>query len=190
LITGKSYIGSSGNLSERFRQYFNINFLEREVVRNNSYIYKSLIKNGYSNFQLEILEYCELDIILKREQYNFDRFNPEYNILKIAGSFRGFKHSDATKKAMSLMKKNNIISDATRLKIATTLSKGKYIIVENHATGEILSFISIRKAAEFIGMHHSYLAKTLNLSEFYSNSKFLVYKSSTPLEDILNNKKI
>jgi len=102
LITGKSYIGSSGNLSDRFRQYFNINFLEREIIRNNSYIYKSLIKNGYSNFKLEILEYCQLDVILEREQYYLDLFNPEYNILKIAGSFRGFKHSDATKKSNEL----------------------------------------------------------------------------------------
>ena len=184
LITGKSYVGSSGNLSDRFRQYFNINFLEREVVRNNSYIYKSLIKNGYSNFKLEILEYCELDVILIREQYYIDLFNPEYNILKIAGSFRGFKHSTDTKRIMSLKKKDNIISDEIRLKIATTLSKGVNIIVKNYVTDEIWSFISIRKAAEFIGIHHSYLAKTLNLKEFYSNSEFLVYRSSTPLDTI------
>lgn len=188
MITGKSYIGSSGNLSDRFRQYFNINFLEREIIRNNSYIYKSLIKNGYSNFKLEILEYCQLDVILEREQYYLDLFNPEYNILKIAGSFRGFKHSDATKKVMSLKKMDNVLSDVTRLKIATTLSKGVSVIVKNHVTGQILSFISVRKAAEFIGIHHSYLAKTLNLNEFYSNSEFLIYKSSTPLESILDNK--
>ena len=52
LLTGKTYIGSSGNLSDRFRQYFNVNFLEREVVRNNTHIYKFLIKNDYSNFAL------------------------------------------------------------------------------------------------------------------------------------------
>ncbi|KAH9865936.1 hypothetical protein IAQ61_008524 [Plenodomus lingam] len=143
-----------------------------------------MIKNGYSNFKLEILEYCELDVILKREQYYIDLFNPEYNILKIAGSFRGFKHSNDTKMIMSLKKKDNIISDEIRLKIATTLSKGVNIIVKNHATGEISSFISIRKAAEFIGIHHSYLAKTLNLKEFYSSNEFLVYKSSTPLDTI------
>ena len=156
-------------------------------MRNNSKIYRSLIKNGYSNFKLEILEYCEVDILLEREQYYLDRFNPEYNILKIAGSLRGFKHSEATKEIMSLIKKNNIISDETRLKIATTLSKGEYVMVKKNETGEILSFISIRKAAEFIVMHPSYLAKTLKLSKFYSSCVFLVYKSSTPLEDILND---
>jgi len=89
---------------------------------------------------------------------------------------------------MSLKKMDNVLSDVTRLKIATTLSKGVSVIVKNHVTGQILSFISVRKAAEFIGIHHSYLAKTLNLNEFYSNSEFLIYKSSTPLESILDNK--
>ena len=46
--TGKSYIGSSKNLSTRFRQYFNIVYLENETKKNNSNIYRSLIKNGYS----------------------------------------------------------------------------------------------------------------------------------------------
>lgn len=65
-------------------------------------IYRSLIKNGYFNFKLEILEYCEIDIVIEREQYYLDRFKPEYNILKVAGSLRGFKHSEATKEAMSI----------------------------------------------------------------------------------------
>lgn len=30
ILTGKSYIGSYGDLSERFKKYFNINFLEKE----------------------------------------------------------------------------------------------------------------------------------------------------------------
>lgn len=77
-------------------------------MRNNSKIYRSLIKNGYSNFELEILEYCKLDIVLDREQYYLDSFNLEYNILKIVGSLRGFKHREVTKQIISL-KKNNII---------------------------------------------------------------------------------
>nr|YP_010121889.1 GIY-YIG endonuclease [Monilinia fructicola]QRF72265.1 GIY-YIG endonuclease [Monilinia fructicola] len=148
-------------------------------------IYRSLIKNGYSNFKLEILEYCEIDVVIEREQYYLDRFKPEYNILKVAGSLRGFKHSEATKEAMSLSKKDSIISEETRLKIATTLSKGEYIVVKVLETDSFLSFISIRKAAEFIDIHPSYLAKTIKLSGFYKSKEFLVYKSSTPLEEIL-----
>lgn len=39
-------------------------------------IYRSLIKYGYSNFKLEILGYCEIDVVIERELYYLDRFKP------------------------------------------------------------------------------------------------------------------
>jgi group I intron endonuclease len=59
-------------------------------------IYRSLVKNGYSNFSLEILEYCEESEAINREQYYLDLCEPEYNILKIAGSGLNSKHSEET----------------------------------------------------------------------------------------------
>lgn len=53
-----------------------------------------LINSGYSSFSLEIFEYCDKSDLIEREQYYFDQLNPVYNILKIAGSLRGFKHSE------------------------------------------------------------------------------------------------
>lgn len=32
-----------------------------------------------------------------KEQYYFDRLNPQYNILKIAGNSQGYKHTDESK---------------------------------------------------------------------------------------------
>lgn len=60
-------------------------------------IYKSLLKNGYSNFSLEILEYCAPEKCIKREQHYLNLLKPEYNILNTAGSLLGFKHSNETK---------------------------------------------------------------------------------------------
>lgn len=57
-------------------------------------ISKALLKYGYSNFSLEILEYCESSETILREQYFLDLLNPEYNVLKIAGSTLGYKHSE------------------------------------------------------------------------------------------------
>lgn len=57
LINGKSYVGSFVNLSNRFRKYYSVNFLEKITKKDKSKIYNSLFKNGYSNFKLEILEY-------------------------------------------------------------------------------------------------------------------------------------
>ena len=59
-------------------------------------INKALLKYGYSGFKLDILEYCNKDEAVAREQYYLDLLNPEYNILKKAGSTLGFRHSDET----------------------------------------------------------------------------------------------
>jgi hypothetical protein len=39
-------------------------------------ICKALLKYGYAEFSLEILEYCSTDVLLKKEQYYFDKCKP------------------------------------------------------------------------------------------------------------------
>lgn len=45
---------------------------------------------------LEILEYCDRSIVINREQYYLDKYEPEYNILTKAGSSLGFRHYEQT----------------------------------------------------------------------------------------------
>jgi group I intron endonuclease len=96
LVNDKSYIGKSSNLGNRFRDYYSIRFLEKKIIKDKSMIYRSILKHGYSSFSLEILEYCDRDIAVSREQHYLDLLKPEYNILKKAGSSLGFKHSPET----------------------------------------------------------------------------------------------
>lgn len=144
LINGKTYLGSSGNLSDRFLQYFNVKYLERKIKKDNSKIYNSILKNGFSNFKLEILEYCELSVLNEREQYYIDTLNPEYNILKFARSFRGFKHSEASIKLMKAKYElwDKYVSPETRKKQVITQLKGVSTIVINAVTKEEQYFIS------------------------------------------------
>lgn len=88
-INGKTYVGNSNNLSVRFYTYFNL----RSLAKSNIPMERALLKYGYSNFSLEILEYCNLDNLLEREQYYFNNLKPDYNIVKIAGSTLGYKHT-------------------------------------------------------------------------------------------------
>lgn len=88
-INGKCYLGSSINLSNRFYYYFNLKAMRLNLKI--SLIARALLKYGYSNFQLEILDYCEPSNCIDREQYYIDLFKPEYNILKKAGSKLGSK---------------------------------------------------------------------------------------------------
>lgn len=52
----------------------------------------ALLKYGYNNFTVTILEICDIDIdsIISREKHFFEVYFQEYNILKIPGSpYRG-----------------------------------------------------------------------------------------------------
>jgi GIY-YIG catalytic domain len=95
-LTNKSYIGSAIDFSNRFKNSYNISYLERETKTNNSMIYKALLKYGYSNFKLDIIEICKSSDLIEREQYYLDLLKPEYNILKTAGSLLGFKYNKDT----------------------------------------------------------------------------------------------
>jgi group I intron endonuclease len=70
--------------------YYSFNYISDP--KRNFLIHKALLKYGYSEFQLEILEYCKTEDLIEREQYFLNLFKPEYNILTMAGSSLGFKH--------------------------------------------------------------------------------------------------
>jgi group I intron endonuclease len=78
--------------------YFNLNNL---LNTKSMPICCALLKYGYSNFSLEILEYCEPSTVISREQYYLARLKPQYNILPTAGSSLGHKHYEETKARMS-----------------------------------------------------------------------------------------
>lgn len=78
-INGKSYIGSSISLSKTFSIYYSLSSLKRET-NGSIIIYRALLKYGYSNFSIEILEYCEPSLLIQREHYYIDLLKPEYNI--------------------------------------------------------------------------------------------------------------
>jgi len=103
-------------------------------------ICNALLKYGYSNFMVEILEYCEPEDVISREQHYFDTLSPEYNILKVAGSRLGKKHSEET---------------LTRLRLQLLqLNKGKGLKVEifDLALNTTSTFNSVREAAKSINM--------------------------------------
>lgn len=100
-LSGKSYVGSALDLTRRFRNYFSAAFLEKELRHGDSLICSSLLKYGYSEFTLEVLEYCDPLGIISREQHYFDNLKPVYNIWTMVRSSKGFKHSAETKKLLS-----------------------------------------------------------------------------------------
>jgi hypothetical protein len=139
-------------------------------------IYKALIKYGYSNFKLDILEYCDKSVLISREQFYIDNLNPRYNILKVAGSLTGFKHSEETIDSMRLSKLGRNSTEEAKLNIAASNTQAYFVIVTNNSTGEIIKFTSVRKAYKFIGKHHSYIAKCLKYHKIYKSKEFNIIK--------------
>jgi group I intron endonuclease len=84
-VNGKSYIGSSASLDKRILFYYYLSSLTLQVKRS-IIIHRALLKYGYKNFRLDILEYCEPDVLIKREQYYIKILKSEYNILKKTGA--------------------------------------------------------------------------------------------------------
>lgn len=146
LINNKSYIGSSTNITKRLRKYFCSNYLSSKIVKYNSRIYKALLNYGYSNFKLEILEYCDNKDLISREQYYLDLFKPKLNICKTAGSMLGFKHS-----AKTLLKFKNR---------KTVTSHVTYIFNKDNL--HIETYNSIRTAAKNIGVSHTTLIRYID----------------------------
>lgn len=152
-MNGKSYVGSGVNLTKRLRSYFNIN----ELNRNSRPIQDALLKYGYKNFTLEILEYCPKTKLIEREQFYLDLLIPEYNILKYAYSLLGFKHSQESieklkakiispehKEILSSVHKGKLVSEETRNKLAAATASYRK---ENHLTLEALANIKAKTIA-------------------------------------------
>ena len=115
----KTYVGSAINLRTRFYVYYSTS----RLTKSNMAIYKAILKYGYSNWKLEILEYCDPKDVLVREQYYIDSLKPEYNILSTAGSSFGYKHTEETLGKFKL----RVLSDEARANLAAS------------ATGRVLS---------------------------------------------------
>jgi group I intron endonuclease len=102
LVTGKCYVGSSVNLAGRLSIYYSKKAMLNKLSTRTSIIYSAILKHAYVNFSLDILEYCEIGVLIEREQYYLDHLKPEYNILKVANSRLGSKQSEATKIKISI----------------------------------------------------------------------------------------
>jgi group I intron endonuclease len=66
----------------------------------------ALNKYTMDSFSLFILEITDKNKVIEREQFYFEKYNPEYNILKKAASILGLKHSPETRAKMSENAKN------------------------------------------------------------------------------------
>lgn len=105
LVTGRRYVASATVLSDRLNVYYSPSKIISILSRSRSHILSAILKHGMDKFSLSILEYCEPENCISREDFWIETLRPEYNILLKAGSSLGFRHSPETKKNLRISKK-------------------------------------------------------------------------------------
>jgi len=174
-ITNKSYIGSSISLANRFRVYYSSYAMKYKLNQGSSAIYGAILKYGYSNFSLDILEYCEPGLLISREQYYMDLIKPEYNILSVAGNRLGYKHSDETKFKMKY--KASISLPSPSRKINHLLATGHITTIVNKKNNSIKLYDSIRAAARGLNTSHNSLLNYINTNKLYRGIYIITRKT-------------
>lgn len=101
LMTGMWYVGQATNIyNRRSRHTVGLHCGQGQ----NSHLQAAYNKYGDDSFAFMVLEYCEPDSLTEREQWWIDKLGLAnlYNKAPAAGSCRGFKASEETKRKMSM----------------------------------------------------------------------------------------
>lgn len=194
--SGKIYIDSAVDLSKRLNNYFKKAYLERNKTM---YIYNALLVHGYSAFTLTILENLDIsnlskenakNLILEREQYYLDVIFSEnepntYNILKIAGSSLGYKHTDKSL-AKKTGKNHHMFGKTgeshpffgrshsleTISKISVSKGGGTIYVYDNN--GSLINiFYSTREAGKYFNCSHVLIYKYLKNGKLFKKQCIL-----------------
>jgi group I intron endonuclease len=97
-LTNECYVGRSINLKRRFNYYFNPKRLKEAEF---SLICRALLKYGYENFSLEIIEYISEEKIVEREQYWISELKPVYNLITFVNGKHTYFHTKESREKMS-----------------------------------------------------------------------------------------
>lgn len=184
-VNGNCYIGSSVDLQRRRRQHFNNLANDIHV---NSHLQNAYNKYGDTSLEFEIIEYIEIDdnikeTLLEREQFWIDTINPEYNILPIAGSTLGFKHSEETKQKLSNstkgVKKSKLhaqhireaqkgkqLTDEHRKKLSEAAKRRKSMSHHTRISIDGTEYNSLKEASEITGIKYTTIQNRLRNPNF------------------------
>ena len=203
LVNGDMYIGSSVKLDRRFRVHLS------SIGSVNLPLYNALNKYGLNNFVFLILQYCDPveELCLGLEQSYLNMFKPKYNILKLAGSSQGFKHSPELIAKFKKMHSGSLhprfgTKASEEQKALTSLALKKYYEGHDHHAkgkkgklapqfgiggtkitmideqGTIITFPSINSARLHFRVRFSTISKNINKSIIINGVKWSITTSN------------
>nr|YP_009440973.1 GIY-YIG endonuclease [Absidia glauca]AMA21279.1 GIY-YIG endonuclease [Absidia glauca] len=191
-ISGDFYIGSAVDLSKRMSEYYRKSYITHPS-RGRSIICYALVKYDYNNFSLSILEYCDKDKVITREQYYLDLLNPSYNILKYAYSSDGYKHTLEAIQKISIAKKgrftkenNSFYGKSHTEEIKTLMSQtalkrvkpnnAKPVFLKDSNNNIIGDFKSMSELSIYLKADKATLAKYRDSNKLFRNLYYIISK--------------
>lgn len=153
------------NLKRRLLEYYNVNRLLNETSMP---ICTALLKYGYKNFSLTILEFCNIENLMSREKHYFEVYSPEYNILNTPGSpdrGSGWKHSEATIEIMRLAAQKRIELPEYLNKLSEAQLNRIEIEVTDLKTNTSTKYHAIRAAARALNIDKRYIENYVYLNQ-------------------------
>ncbi len=108
------YIGSTFDLRGRWASHMS------ELRHNRHHSIKlqnHFNKYGENDLIFSMILECEEESVINIEQYFIDALNPYFNICKVAGNCKGVKHSEETRRKMSLSSTGFRHSEETKAKM-------------------------------------------------------------------------
>ena len=97
-VNGHEYVGSAVDLDGRKRTHLN---RLRNNYHHSKILQRAYHKYGEINLSFLLIELCDKDKLIEREQYWIDKLNPIYNISKVAGNTMGVMGNPESNKKKS-----------------------------------------------------------------------------------------
>lgn len=161
-INGKKYVGASNDVSSRISQHMSGRIAKKY---NHLDFYKDVLKLGYEGFEYTLLEECTEDEKLEREQFWYDKINPEYNLVRPTDNM--FKNDLVRQRSIAASQTKEHIEQ--RKKLYNTPKYKKFFrtnrtdvmrpVIMIDKNGNEKTFISIRGAARWLDDNTNYTSK-------------------------------
>ena len=100
----RCYVGSAKNISKRWKEHL---YRLRKGNHHSRHLQRHYNKYGESDLQFSVLERCTVEMLLEIETKHISSTSPYFNGNRISATQEGFKHSDESRKKISLAKKGN-----------------------------------------------------------------------------------
>lgn len=135
-------------------------------------ICRSLLKYGYSEFTLVILEYVKgqpLSELIARENFYIQKYNPQLNVLKVAGIPPMPVYTAQMRRRLSKNHKSSqtvLVTDFFRASLAKHVSYPNPCQGSHTKLNKTFNFHSINEASRKLGIFAPIISNYINMQKY------------------------